>query len=155
MTIAGYTPYGNLEELLEPAGVRDDQDKWGIITRLLHLDSLAEDGNSPFQLYKKTDLTHFTLDKGDVTVGGEQPSGIGVVDEIEETDAGGIKVVLRDPVTKEVISTEPVLDGQGRDVMERGKPVYRTNDHWFVLKFKLVWKQVASDWEAMGDEEER
>ena len=37
VTVAGYSPYGNIGELMDPAGVGDDKKKWGVITRLLHL----------------------------------------------------------------------------------------------------------------------
>jgi type IV pilus assembly protein PilM len=49
VTITGYSPYKNIGELMDPAGVENDQDKWGFVTRLLHLDDIV-DGNSPFKL---------------------------------------------------------------------------------------------------------
>ena len=58
MTISGYSPYKNMGELMDPAGVEDKRDGWGVVTRLLHLDDIV-DGNSPFKLYKKTDIKHF------------------------------------------------------------------------------------------------
>ncbi len=46
-----YTPYGRsvteLGELIDPSGVEDRRDKWGFVTRLVHLDDLIEDADSP------------------------------------------------------------------------------------------------------------
>jgi len=58
ITISGYSPYNTI--LLDPVKVQDDPNKWGLVTRLVHLDSMF-DGNSPFELYKKTDKQHFDL----------------------------------------------------------------------------------------------
>ncbi len=60
VTIAGYSPYKNIGELMDPPGVEDKPDKWGFVTRLLHLDEIV-DGNSPFKLYKKAEVEHFKL----------------------------------------------------------------------------------------------
>jgi len=64
VTIVGYSPYENIHELLDPAGV-EDPNKGGFLTRLAHLDAIV-DGNSPFELYKKTDARHFKLETGEV-----------------------------------------------------------------------------------------
>ncbi|MBW8039474.1 MAG: type IV pilus assembly protein PilM [Planctomycetes bacterium] len=66
VTIVGYSPYKNIDNLLDPAGVEDNPDEWGFITRLAHLDDIV-DGNSPFTLYKKTGGDkHFKLETDDV-----------------------------------------------------------------------------------------
>jgi len=66
VTMVGYSPYKNIYELMDPAGVENQPDKWGFITRLAHLDDIV-DGNSPFKLYKKTGGDkHFKFKPDDV-----------------------------------------------------------------------------------------
>ena len=48
--------------------------------------------------------------------------------------------VLVDPMTKEIISKVAELDEDGTEKIERGKVVYKVNDHWFILNAKFVWK---------------
>ena len=54
----------------------------------------------------------------------------------------GGRDVLRDPMTKEIISKVPVLDEYGRERIDRrtGSPMYEDNDYWFVLNFKVKWE---------------
>jgi hypothetical protein len=84
----------------------------------------------------------------------KMPRGIGMVPPITDpTQAPSAdRVVLIDPMTKEVISrvarssaagTAPVLDKTGRQVLE-------DNDFWFILKFKLLWKEVPAAAIAMA-----
>lgn len=154
VTIVGYSPYENIGELLDPAGVEDRPDKWGLITRLLHLDDIV-DGNSPFELYERASDEHFRLDKGPVDLAVEMPAGIGVIDVISEgvgatqpgappTSAAGRQVLI-DPMTKELISKVPELDEYGQAKLDRkGRPIYEINDHWFVLNVKFVWRDAPS-----------
>jgi len=155
-----YSPYGRtvteVGELIDPAGVDDQPDKWGFITRLAHLDDLAEDANSPFELFKKEDHEQFNLEIKEVTIDGEMPEGIGVWEElIDETAQTGPRSATRsaprstsltrnwiliDPMTKETISKEKVLDENGKQVLYRGQPLFKVNDHWFVLNAKFVWR---------------
>ncbi|GAI89888.1 unnamed protein product, partial [marine sediment metagenome] len=152
-----YSPYGRSETelgaLVDPYGVEDQQDKWGFITRLAHLEDLAQDANSPFDLYKKGDNEQFNLEIKEVTVDGEMPEGIGIWDELieETTQAGTRQIGLRqgglartwiliDPMTRETISKESVLDEEGKPKLYRGQPVYKVNDHWFVLNAKFLWR---------------
>ena len=147
VTIAGYSPYRNIGELMDPAGVEDDQSKWGVITRLMHLDDIV-DGNSPFELYKRTEVEHFKLVIGDVDWEAEMPPGIGLEDIRFERprrekaafrDSG--EQVLIDPMTKEVISKVVEFDKYGREKMDKsGNVVYKVNDYWFVLNVKFIWK---------------
>ena len=123
ITITGYSPYKNISELLDPVGVKNDQNQWGLVTRLMHLNSMF-DGNSPFELYKKTDKQHFDLQTGEVDLAAEIPPGIGVVKKIEGKDD-----VLIDPMTNEIISKITNADKTAK-----------VNDSWFVLNFKLKWK---------------
>jgi len=153
-----YSPYGRtineLGEIIDPPNVEDQPDKWGFVTRLKHLEEIVEDGNCPFELYKKEDPEQFKLDIMEVTVDGEVPVGIGewkeVIDETANTGStrrGRASVTKRnwiviDPMTGETISKEPVLDKEGKQILDRnGRPVYKVNDHWFVLNAKFLWPE--------------
>ena len=147
--IAGYSPYEKIGELINPHGVDGEQDKWGIVTRLLHLDDFVADGNSPFELYKITDPEQFKLEIGEVSFEAEIPAGIGVTDvrykpqststASSQQDTG--EWILVDPMTKEVISKIAEWEANGRAKLDRnGLPVHTVNDHWFVLNVKFVWR---------------
>jgi hypothetical protein len=129
ITISGYTPYKTISELLDPPKVQDDANKWGLVTRLMHLDSMF-DGNSPFELYKKTDKQHFDLQTGEVDLAAEMPPGIGL-----RRTAEGKSEEIVDPMTNEIINKAEVDEG--------GKKVKKANDSWFVLNFKLKWKDTS------------
>jgi type IV pilus assembly protein PilM len=130
--VKGYSPYGALYDLMDPMGVGEDRQKWGVLTRLLHL----ADSNSPFELYERSNPTHFKFPIGDVAVGAQMPTEVGVVEERVEQPKSPRTVaapvaerVLVDPMTKEIISK--ISKPGGREVV---------NDQWFVLKLKFVWK---------------
>jgi type IV pilus assembly protein PilM len=127
VTISGYSPYKTITELLDPVKVQDDPNKWGLVTRLVHLDSMF-DGNSPFELYKKTDKQHFDLQTGEVDLAAAMPQGIGV----RKAGEGNNDVII-DPMTNEIICKVTNTD-------DSGKKVVKVNDSWFVLNFKLRWK---------------
>jgi type IV pilus assembly protein PilM len=147
-----YSPYGRtvteVGEIVNPAGVDDQPDKWGFVTRLEHL----EDSNSPFELFKREDHEQFNLEIKEVDTDSEMPGGIGAWEEIIEetpntasrrgssTNITARKWKLIDPMTKETISKESVLDEEGKPVLYRGKPLYKVNDHWFVLNAKFDWR---------------
>jgi type IV pilus assembly protein PilM len=152
-----YSPYGRtvteVSEIVDPDGVDDQQNKWGFITRLAHLDDMVEDPNdNPFELFKKEDHEQFNLDIKEVTIDGEMPEGIGVWEElIDETAQTGSRLtsrqaglkrnwILIDPMTKETISKESLLDEEGKPILYRGLPVHKVNDHWFVLNAKFIWR---------------
>jgi len=138
VTIAGYSPYKNIGELIYPTGVGDDQGRWGVVTRLLHLDDIA-DGNSPFKLYGTTEVEHFKLEKGVVDLDAEIPAGIGLRER--GTGDEGRGTILIDPMTKEIISKVADLDEDGKEKIDRqGKVIYKENDHWFILNVKFIWK---------------
>jgi len=152
VSLAGYSPYENLGELMDPAGVENDPNLWGIITRLTHLDEVV-DGNCPFELYKKTDVDHFELKIEEVSLDAELPLGIGVND-VRHGDADGSRDadVLIDPMTREIISRVAQLDSKGRRKIDRsGKVVYEVNDHWFTLDMKFVWKDAPEKPEDAED----
>ncbi len=144
VTIIGYSPYENIGELMEPRGIEDNRSRWGFITRLLHLDELVVDGNSPFELYKKTDIKHFKLTIHEVSYDNEMPIGIGVVDakykQIQGTKSN--EQILIDPMTKEVISKVVVLGPDRKPKLDErtGKEIYKVNDRWFILNAKFIWK---------------
>ncbi len=144
--MTGYAPYKNIGELLDPAGVTDNPEQWGLVTRLMNLDSLL-DTKSPFELYGKTNITNFQLQTGEVAPGEQTPSGIGILQDVKTGNTSSEQKVLIDPMTKEVISKVPLKDGSGRDRLDsQGRKLYQVNDHWFVLKFKLRWLEApASD----------
>jgi hypothetical protein len=141
-----------LGEIVDPPNVEDQPDKWGFVTRLEHLNDIVEDGNSPFELYKKEDHEQFNHEIKEVTVDGEMPEGIGVWEEVIDETAqtapgtyrgGGAATrnwILIDPMTGETISKETVLDEEGKPKLYRGQQVYKVNDHWFVLNAKFLWK---------------
>jgi len=150
-----YSPYGRsateLAAIIDPAGVEDQRSKWGLVTRLAHLDDLVEDGNSPspFELYKKDDPEQFGLEIKEVTLDGEMPEGIGIWEEVLDEKAVTTTPqstsltrnwILIDPLTRETINKESVLDENGKPILYRGQPVYKVNDHWFVLNLKFIWR---------------
>jgi type IV pilus assembly protein PilM len=142
VTIAGYTPYKDIGELMDPVGVEGDPNKWGVVTRLLHLDEVVG-GNSPFELYKKAEVEHFKLEIGEVAWDAEMPLGVGIEDnKSEEAKKGGIdEEILIDPMTKEIISRVAELDEYGTEKVDRsGNVVYEVNDHWFRIDVKFIWK---------------
>lgn len=123
--IEGYSPYERISELLDPPGVGGNRARWGVITRFENLKQLFPD--AAFELFKKSDITHFKVETGRVDLSsGLTPAGIGVVKEIqrvpqEQTDAAAgaagrltagtrgqdiitVETVLVDPMTQEEIS---------------------------------------------------
>jgi type IV pilus assembly protein PilM len=126
ITISGYSPYKAISELLDPVGVQNDPNRWGLVTRLTDMNSMF-DGNSPFELYKKTEKQHFDLQTGEVDPAAPMPQGIGV----RKIGEGNNEVII-DPMTNEIICKVPDAD-------DSGKKVVKVKDSWFVLNFKLKW----------------
>ncbi len=151
VTIIGYSPFGTntaeLGQLIDPLKVENEPDKWGFITRLAHLDNLVADGNSPFELFMKSDPEQFILDMKEIDLSVEYPPvGIGVL-EIRRrttiTQSGPEETaewVLIDPLTKEMINKVPLLDENGRERLIGGQTAYQVNDHWFEINLKFVWR---------------
>lgn len=161
VTIVGYSPYKDIQGLMDPLEVGDDRDRWGFITRLKNL-NVVVDGNSPFSLYERADPRHYSLDMFPIdlkTSGDTPPAGIGIESErrIEiKSEAVGRPVqlygqpaqtqsvrterILIDPMTKEVISRTARYNEDGAPIInDAGGFVYETNDHWFVLRAKFLW----------------
>jgi hypothetical protein len=127
---------------MDPAGVENDPNKWGVVTRLLHLDDIV-DGNSPFKLYRKAEIEHFKLETGEVAWDAKMPVGVGIEDtKSKKSRRDKIdEQILIDPMTKEIISRVAELDKYGREEIDRsGNVVYKVNDHWFRLDVKFAWR---------------
>lgn len=146
--LSGYSPYHDIEALIDPANVADQPNRWGFVTRLLHI----ADANGPFEFYEKK-TPHFKLEVGAVdlrqTGSTKMPSGIGQIMEMTTESSGtrpGQSVkrktrVLIDPMTKEIISKVPELRPDGSPVYVYGQPRYRANDYWFELSMKFAWRR--------------
>jgi hypothetical protein len=147
ITISGYSPYGDIGELLDPAGVQDDPSRWGFVTRLMDTNSISE-GTNKFEIYKKTAKEHFEIKTGEVGTEAEMPLGIGVRRAVTGADSQ-TAVELIDPMTKEVISKEALQGENNRRTA--GNIQYKINDHWFVLNLKLRWQDSTA---APGGPEE-
>jgi type IV pilus assembly protein PilM len=144
VTLSGYSPYKELGELMDPPGVKENRDEWGFVTRLMHMDELV-DGNSPFELYEKTNVSHFKLDIGEVAMNAEIPTGVGETKEIELGENSSTTVLI-DPMTGETISTKAKVDEKGEEIHDRaGNPEYEINDYWYVVNIKFRWKDVPEE----------
>ena len=144
VTVAGYSPYGNIRELMDPVGVEDDPSKWGFITRLIQLNDV-NDSNYPFTVYKPTEIRHFRLEIGEVDLRARMPGAIGT-QQFRFVQGKGIEGrrvgerILTDPMTQEIISKVTVFDDNGRLKLDpTGKALYEVKDHWFVLNIKFAW----------------
>jgi type IV pilus assembly protein PilM len=151
VTITGYSPYKDIGVLMDPVGVEGDPNKWGVVTRLLHLDDIVNWKNQ-FELYKKADIEHFKLETGEVDLAAAMPEGIGLEEDIKSENVkkaergDSDEQVLIDPMTREIISKVPELDENGKKRTDRaGKVVYKSNDHWFKLDIKFVWKDAPKE----------
>jgi len=122
--IEGYSPYKNINELLDPPGVGNDQSKWGLVTRFENLAEIMP--NIPFELFEKNNVAHYECETGEVEIGlSDMPAGIGVEREFERAvtkeqnsvrvpkrtfgrggsgDRVSIEKVLVDPMTNEEMS---------------------------------------------------
>jgi len=149
VTIAGYSPYENVGELLEPVGVGDDRSKWGFVSRLMHLDEVM-DGKVGFELYKKDELDHFKWESGAVGIDDEMHGEIGVRKLMKSDLDDGEVECLVDPMTEEVISKVALRRGGGNLRTGKADEDYEINDHWFVLNFKLRWKDAPKAAQAVG-----
>lgn len=80
--IEGYSPYKEINNLLDPAGVENIIEKWGFVTRLQRIEQVIPD--APFRLFNKNQIAHFQLTTGEVDLADpEMPEGIGVLTEVE------------------------------------------------------------------------
>lgn len=136
ITISGYCPYSDIQSLLAPTGVKDDPNKWGVVTRLMNIDKYY-DGNCPFEFFGKiTQKENFDLQTGPVDLTGQMPGGIGVK---KVQDNGNASLI--DPMTKEIISKTEKTDESGKKIVDKkSNSLYETNDQWFILNMKLRWK---------------
>ena len=158
IAVSGYSPYEKITELLDPFGVENNQDKWGLVTRLLHLDDFV-DGNSPFEVYKKSDPNQFSLEIGEVSLDAQIPAGIGETDiRLKPTPPGSTQNeswewILVDPMTEETISKVAEWKEDGKPQLDnRGQQIFTVNDHWFVLNVKFVWRDAPENVKAKAPE---
>jgi len=146
--IEGYSPYKNIDELLDPPGVGE-----GLVTRFENLSKIMPD--VPFELFEKNNVAHFKYETGEVEIGlTDMPVGIGVEKDIErapateQTGARGrqsryglgignledklyVEKVLVDPMTNEEMSktfdliTQEDIDAEpGKSERDLGKKKY-------------------------------
>jgi len=146
--IEGYSPYKNIDELLDPPGVGE-----GLVTRFENLSKIMPD--VPFELFEKNNVAHFKYETGEVEIGlTDMPVGIGVEKDIErapateQTGARGrqsryglgignledklyVEKVLVDPMTNEEMSktfdliTQEDIDAEpGKSGRDLGKKKY-------------------------------
>ncbi len=83
VVIEGYSPYQRISELLDPPMVGEDRDRWGVVTRFEHLETLFP--QMPFKLFNKHEISHFQVQTGlvDLMEPGDMPAGIGIRKEVE------------------------------------------------------------------------
>lgn len=147
VTITGFSPYKDIAQLLDPYGVENEPNKWGFVTRLMNLNK-NPDPNFNLELYKKEDIQHFTIQTGLVELNTDMPEGIGI-DEmrtfaVDKANNQPItEPVKSDPMTKEIISKEPIIDKNGNYLIDNttGNTVLKNNDNWFVIQVKFLWKK--------------
>ncbi len=159
ISIEGYSPYKDIGALLDPPNVKDTPNKWGFVTRLENLKQFLHlDVNSPFEVFDKGG-TQFILTKGPADPDTDIPTGIGEWQFVPDPVAPGTTAtgtagmygmsmgpqngtwILVDPMTKEIISAEPVKDQYGNLAYDNtGKPQKKVHDYWFRLQFKMKWK---------------
>ncbi len=172
VVIEGYTPYEKIGELMDPAGIGNDKQKWGVVTRMLNLDQIL-DGNSPFELFEKDKFEHFKLETGLVDPQDAQmPAGIGiqqvkvrVTDDVlaanapdttrptrgysadqRESEFVKNEMVLIDPQTNEEMSKTFNLDNNGKKTYDAfGQPLYIERDRWFIIRAKFIWKNAPQE----------
>jgi len=154
VSIVGFSPYENIGALVDPPNVTNNPSRWGFVTRMANLDAVT-DSNCPFELYKK-DADHFRFEYA-VIEWETVPLGIGEVEVIPDktnsasrttgrspllldaAGSAGIEILV-DPLTRERIDAEPVLDADGKPRVDLlGKKQLIVHDSWFQLDFKLKW----------------
>jgi len=145
VTLSGYSPYKTIGELVHPDNVERTPERWGLVTRLLHLDDTVSDGNSPFAVYDVRNPDQFRAEFGAVDLDAQMPMGIGVVEERPVPGGQAVRVLL-DPMTKEIISKTVQTDASGREVVNprTGERLLEENDQWFILNFKLEWRDAPA-----------
>jgi len=133
--IEGYSPYERISELLDPPGVGGNQARWGVITRFENIQKLFPD--AAFELFKKSDITHFKVETGRVDLNsGQTPAGIGVVKEkqrvpTEQTDtaAGAAGRLTASTRGQDIITVETVLiDPMTQEEISRTYDIYTQDD---------------------------
>jgi type IV pilus assembly protein PilM len=175
--LEGYSPYKNIGALLDPPNVKGDPSQWGLITRLDNLKQFLnlDLNDAPFTIYKKNDAAHFKIETGPVDVDAESlPMGVGAWKFTPSAAAlaaaaanpvgydqgmGGFQDgtwTLIDPVTRETINSDTVLDAYGKPKVDAlNKPVKAPRDSWFKLQFKLKWNGAPATPTGVADKSGR
>ncbi len=105
IVLEGYSPYKEIDELLDPSGVKNDKDKWGLITRFENLDKIIP--KCRFELFSKDNIDHFRVETGEVEFGDDNtPYGVGIEKEIER--------VPQEEEGKERVRGAGMMGGRGR-----------------------------------------
>ena len=159
VVMEGYSPYEEIMDLLDPAGVDAEKAGWGIATRFRKLQEIFP--NCPFELYS-IEHEHFEIKRGEVDlssadmsegIGLEQTRTTGAETEFRDeltirrpglrkmSTLGMSETVLIDPMTEEVISRTVQWDEKGQPLLTSSNEIkYHVNDHWFMIRAKFVWK---------------
>jgi type IV pilus assembly protein PilM len=135
VVIDGYSPYEDIRNLLDPAGVGTDRSKWGFMTRLKRLQEFLP--GCGFEAYEPLNAKNFRLaGVNPVVFSGQVLRGIGIVRMPDPTKPGSSLVPeLIDPMTKETISAVMKRDGTGFETV---------NDSAFTIYAKFVWKDAPA-----------
>jgi hypothetical protein len=172
VTIEGYSPYRRIGDLLDPPNVKDNQKQWGFLTRLEYLKKFLNlDVNSPYAIYPTDSATgvalkeapHYKLETGPVDLDTDIPKGVGEWLFTPDPPAPGTMQTgaaafgagygagmaqqtgtwtLIDPMTKELISADPVKDARGSILYDATNKAKKTiHDYWFKLQFKILWNE--------------
>jgi type IV pilus assembly protein PilM len=181
VVIEGYSPYKNINELLDPSGVGNDQSKWGLVTRFENLAAIIP--GSQFELFEKNNVTHFKCDTGEVQIGlADMPVGIGVEKEVERApaqDQAGARLrqptyglgsmddrlyvekVLVDPMTNEemsktfdLITEEDINVDPGKTERDLGKKEYTDfGQPKYLVRDHWFRVQVKFSWKGLAKPE--
>ncbi len=163
--LEGYTPYENIGELMDPPGVADNKDRWGLITYLENFANVYT--RNKLSLFEKSSSNHFIYEHGVVEIGdSKMPVGIGKqvtkirVEGDESTDPARRaaatrrdtskiverELVLIDPMTGEEMSKTFMLDSGGVKQFDAyGQEIKVVRDNWFRIKAKFLWKDAPGD----------
>jgi type IV pilus assembly protein PilM len=138
VVITGYSPYGDLRNLLEPTGAGTDPNMWGFVTKLKRLKEVMP--QSAFGTFQPMDTRHFSLTISPVLLGGQiQSAGIGMLKMPDPTKPGSVAELI-DPMTRETINAVMRRDNMG---------IETTNDNLFTIRMKFIWSDAPQPTEVV------